>query len=531
MRDLHRLGGGRYDTLVVGGGIYGLFAAYEAARRGLRVALVERDDFGAGLSFNHQRTIHGGLRALQGAHLRKVREQVSERRRWAVLAPALVRPLPFLVGTYGKGKRSRWALRLGLAAYDAIGRDRNVGLPASLCLPNGRVIARDEIKALFPSIDPVGLTGGALWFDYQTTHPDRLNWLVACAAMRAGAALFNHVDCVEPIRRGDRVAGARVRVWPSGEIADMEARTTLLCAGAGLGALHQRYGLGDAPPLLRAMNLVLDRPAPDRALAAPGRSGRMLTCVPWNGAALVGTFQSEMTIAPPEDAPPSAAIDAMLAAVRATFPHLKADRASIRVVHHGLTPAKVVGGRADLLAESQLLRHRIGGVYSLVGVKFTTAPLAAVDAVNVICRDLGVAAPAASVPEPLPFGTTAQAADDLDVVCRATETRLDGDVKRHLLEWYGGEAAEVARYAATVGVTSRLVPELPILAGEIPYACDFGMALRLTDAVLRRTRLGEMGHPGTAALGAAADLMTRHFGWTAEARAHEIARVERRFEH
>src|SRR5262245_58726711 len=96
--DVADLAATRYDLVVVGGGIHGLFAAYDAATRGLSVALVERDDFGSGLSFNHQRIIHGGLRDLSVGRVQKARRQMVERRAWARMAPHLLRPLPFLVG-------------------------------------------------------------------------------------------------------------------------------------------------------------------------------------------------------------------------------------------------------------------------------------------------------------------------------------------------------------------------------------------------------------------------------------------------
>src|SRR5438034_9020252 len=94
-RDLDRLTGRTFDVLVVGGGIYGLTIAYDAAQRGLSVALVERDDFGSGSSFNHLRTIHGGLRYLQTLDITRARESVHERRATARLAPQAVRPLAF----------------------------------------------------------------------------------------------------------------------------------------------------------------------------------------------------------------------------------------------------------------------------------------------------------------------------------------------------------------------------------------------------------------------------------------------------
>src|SRR5258705_1552388 len=96
-RDLDRLTARTFDVLVVGGGIYGLTIAYDAAQRGLSVALIERHDFGSGASFNHLRTIHGGLRYLQTLDLARARESVKERRTLARIAPAAVRPVPVVL--------------------------------------------------------------------------------------------------------------------------------------------------------------------------------------------------------------------------------------------------------------------------------------------------------------------------------------------------------------------------------------------------------------------------------------------------
>src|ERR1700680_2710540 len=99
-RAVDDLTGPTFDVLVVGGGIYGLAVAYDAAQRGLSVALVERDDFGSGASFNHLRTVHGGLRDLQTLDLPRARESVRERRTLARIAPHALRPMPFAVPIY-----------------------------------------------------------------------------------------------------------------------------------------------------------------------------------------------------------------------------------------------------------------------------------------------------------------------------------------------------------------------------------------------------------------------------------------------
>ena len=98
-RDLDRLTATTYDVLVIGGGIYGLALAYEAASRGLKTALVDAGDFGGATSFNHQKTVHGGLRSLQTGRVDRALDSIRERRTMARIAPWLLRPLPFLLGT------------------------------------------------------------------------------------------------------------------------------------------------------------------------------------------------------------------------------------------------------------------------------------------------------------------------------------------------------------------------------------------------------------------------------------------------
>src|SRR3954465_15583757 len=115
IRDLDRLTDRTFDVLVVGGGIYGLTIAYDAAQRGLAVALVERGDFGGGSSFNHLRTIHGGLRYLQHLDFSRARESVRERATLARIAPHAIRPLPFVVPLHRSLTAGRMAMRAGFA--------------------------------------------------------------------------------------------------------------------------------------------------------------------------------------------------------------------------------------------------------------------------------------------------------------------------------------------------------------------------------------------------------------------------------
>src|SRR5512145_1019328 len=148
-RDLSRLESGAYDVLVVGGGIYGLAIAYDAASRGLRIALVEASDFGSGASFNHQKTAHGGLRTLQTGRLDRAREAILERRALARIAPWFLRPLPFLIGTYRAVLKNRVALRAAFKVDAWLGRTRNQGVEPELHLPAAKLISKAATLRLF----------------------------------------------------------------------------------------------------------------------------------------------------------------------------------------------------------------------------------------------------------------------------------------------------------------------------------------------------------------------------------------------
>lgn len=533
-RELGPLQDGVFDVVVVGGGIHGVFVAYDAAARGLRVALLERGDVGSGISFNHQRTIHGGLRALQHGQLRKCAEQIRERRAWARIAPHLLRPLPFLIGTYRGTTRSRMAVRLGFRAYDFIGRGRNADVLPELHLPKGRLESRAATRRLFPGVAEAGLSGGAIWYDYQTLHPDRLTWTVTLAAIRAGVTLATYADVTEVRRDAGRVSGVSARDVLTGDTFDVSGKSVVLTAGAGLASLQQTCGASGAPPLVRAMNLLLDRPAKDIATAAPSRPangrGRMLTAVPWRGRVLVGTFQSETEVPVGDATPPQSLVETCLAELATAFPALEATPSDVRFIHSGLVPAATTPKGIDLLAESRVDVHAdVPGLVSVVGVKYTTARLTAERTVDALLRLVGVpGVPCRTGTTLLPHADVADHDGLVEETCRELRVRLDRDVHKHLAGWYGTEASAVLRCCHAHGALGRLGPGTTVLEGEVLYAVRESLAVRLEDVVFRRTPLGSAGAPPEGVVARAADIMAESLGWSDERRADELARVEAR---
>jgi len=531
-RDLDRLGSEPFDLLVIGGGIHGLAAAYDAAGRGLRVALAERDDFGSGASFNHQRTVHGGLRALQRASLRRVRDGIAERRAFARIAPHYVTPFPFITGIYGGLTRGRLAMRAALRAYDAIGRSRNAGVSPELHLPASRIESRTATVRLFPLVRQESLKGGAVWYDYQMQQADRLTLAFALAAEAKGARLANHLDVVALARDASgRVTGARAVDRMTGRTITIAAGAVLSAVGSQAVAVAALAGIRLDVPLVRAMNVMTSRPAADIGLAAPTRSGRMLTIVGWRGRALAGTGQSDRLV-PFDAAPPDREeVLGFIAQINEAFPTFRLQPSEVTLVHHAVVPAAAGAGTPDLKPEPELISHAADGApgfFTLIGVKYTTARKAAEDAVTRIAAASGRSIRASrTAVEVLPTAGIADVEAIAIEAARAAGVDLPPAIIGHLAAWYGSATGPVIELMAERPEwKAPLAGDTLVTGAEIAHAARHEQALRLRDAVLRRTLLGSAGHPGREAVDKAAAIMAGIHGWDAARVAEERQLLE-----
>jgi glycerol-3-phosphate dehydrogenase len=528
-RDLTRFDGNIYDVLVVGGGIHGLACAYEAASRGLRVALIDTGDFGSGASFNHQKTAHGGLRSLATGHLGRARESIRERRALARIAPWFLRPLPFLVGTYRSVVKNRLALRGAFKLDTWLGRTRNQGLEPELHLPTPRLVSKAATLRLFPGIRQEGLTGGAQWYDYQIVEADRLTLAFAAAADALGADLANYVEAIDAVRESGRIAGMIARDRLGEGSFQIKAHITLNAAGSRAGDVMRLFGVDRPFPLIKAMNLVTSRPARDMALAAPSRDGRMLTLVPWHGRALVGTSQSATVVGPNDLGVTAAEVETFIAEANTAFPALKLSAKDVTLVHRGVVPAATGGSsKTDLKPSAEIIDHA-NGAMTVVGVKFTTARGVAERAIGVVARRLQRRLPPSRTAiTPLPGAAIA----DHEALAIETARGLRMDVPlpmiRHLIALYAEGAAEIIRLVhERTELGEPLAADMETIQAELVYTIRREMAVRLTDALVRRTELGSAGEPSAEAVQTAARIAQSELGWDDARTAQEIDEVAR----
>ncbi len=400
-RDLDRAARDRFDLIVVGGGIYGACVALEAARRGLRPALVERGDFGGGTSWNSLRIVHGGLRYLQGLDLPRFRESVRERRWFCSTFPELVRPLRCLMPLYGEGLKRPLVFRVALALNDALSADRNRGVAPAVRLPRGRVISSAEIVEAFPGVDRRGLRGGASWHDGVMLSTERvlieiLRWACAC-----GALALNHVEATALHVEAGEVRGVTAVDRESGGELAISAPVVINCAGPWSRALAGRFDR-DLPRLFHpslAFNVLFDRPPPaaDAAVAVDPRGapdGRTYFVQPWKGRTLAGTFHAPWNGAVRDGSPdvPDEELDRFLGHLRLALPDSRYERHDVLRVYAGLLPA-AAPGEAELTRRPVIRDHAAHGgprgLWSLAGIKYTTSRDVALRCLRAVLRSRG----------------------------------------------------------------------------------------------------------------------------------------------
>ena len=525
-RDLDRLTERTFDLLVIGGGIYGLIVAYDAAQRGLAVALVERDDFGCATSFNHLRTIHGGLRYLQQLNVRRARESVRERRTLARIAPHAVVPMPFALPLYRSITRGRLAMRAGFLMDRLVAAGRNRDVPAALRLPAGHVVSRHTAIERFPGLRRRGLTGAAHWYDYVTPEADRLTFSWAQAAAAHGAVLANHVEATGVAKDGTRVAGAAVIDRMTGRAFDVKAQVVVNACGGAIDRLLGTVGIASGIPMLKAMNLVTTRDAGDVALGGRSASGRNLFLVPCRRRAIFGTWESTGACAPDDFSAKPAEVAAFISELNDAFPALDLKPADVTLVHRGIVPAAESGGRVSLAGNEQIRDHAADGVDGLLtvaGAKYTTARAVAERVADRVLQKLRKQAACRTASTTLPGGHVRDAALTVAEARREYDDLVPSDTIPHLVAAYGSGYREILELARTrPDWCGRIAPESPVIGAELVWAARHEMAGTLCDAVLRRTPLGALGYPGDEAAVLAADLVGAERQWTSDQKQREI---------
>jgi len=468
----------KWDLIVIGGGITGAGILREGARAGLRVLLVEADDFASGTSSRSSKLVHGGFRYLKNAQIKLTLESVRERERLLKEGRGLVNPLGFLMASYQGDPLPKWMFGAGLVFYDL------------LAFKWGhRYYDAYDMRELCPFLNDVGLQGGYRYFDAQTDDARLVLRLIQEAVHDGGAAL-NYTRATRLLRqKSGKVCGVVIKdLAPGGDGRTIEVQAGVVINATGAWADELRTQVGGRSRLRKLRGSHLIFPANKLPLTRAVSiwhpiDGRPVFAFPWEGVTIVGTtdvdHRSSLITDP---AISSEEIEYLMSAVDRTFPDLELKLCDIQATFSGFRPV-INTGKTDPSKESR--EHVLwneNGLLTVTGGKLTTFRLMALAALKAAGRQ---------IPERI-SKTTLHEANGRVLNPVPPETLSDKGIHKamqmRLVGRYGISAADAISAAQPNELEH--IAKTPLLWAELRWAARAEGVVHLDDLLLRRVRLG-----------------------------------------
>jgi len=455
-----------WDFLVVGGGATGLGVAVDAASRGHRVALVDRNDFCKGTSSRSTKLVHGGVRYLQQGNVSLVLEALRERGILRNNAPHLVRNLPFVVPNYEWWEAPFYGI--GLRLYDLLAGRYGFG--------RSRNLNREQTLERIPTVETDGLRGGVIYYDGQFDDA-RLAVNLMQTAVEQGACCVNYAEVVSLLKSADgMVEGAVVRDRETGNEYSVPARAVINATGPFADVLRKMDD-PDTPRMIRpsqGVHIVLDRrflPRDSAVMVPHTDDGRVLFAIPWQDRVVVGTTDTPIADVSEEPLP----LDEEIAFLLEHAARYLADdpvEADILSVFAGIRPLVDAGeGSTAALSRDHTLHISRSGLVTITGGKWTTYRKMAEDTVDQ-AEAVAQVEPAPCVTKTLRIHGYAEPAEALSPLAA-----------------YGSDALELNNLVTRHPELGRkLHPRLPVTAAQVVWAARHEMARTVEDVLSRRTR-------------------------------------------
>ncbi len=517
---IERMANTAYDVVVVGGGITGCGVALDAASRGMKVALIERNDLASGTSSKSSKMVHGGLRYLQDGDVRLVYEALAERQRALRNAPHLVREVDFLIPIADRAKKFKRMITAALWAYDVTGGYRIGKLH--------KKIGAAEAQAQMPTMPPGRVDGGFYYPDARADDARLTMYLARTATIGFRADIATYVAAVGV----EKDAAGKVRAVACRDTLDgteFEIAAGFVVNASGVWTDDVRsLDEGTHPGAIRqakGIHLVVDRAKlrNRRAMGLGTPDGRPFFIMPWDNRAYIGTTDTDYDgpLADPQATPGD--IEYLLEAANFWLED-PLDSSDIIATWAGIRPLVKSGGSKKTTDMSR--KHKLipgsDGFVTITGGKLTTYRLMAEDTIDyVIERTLlpGQKTLTRKLPLDGAVGFEQMARDP-----KRFGVDADPVTTRHLLGRHGTNAAAVVEIVnEDESLAQRLVDDLPYLRAEVVHAARAEGAQRVADVVERRTRLSlEDRSRGLDAAEEIAGILAAELGWDDTRRDQEI---------
>ncbi|KAF9459214.1 FAD dependent oxidoreductase-domain-containing protein [Collybia nuda] len=528
--------GEEFDLLIVGGGATGAGVAVDAASRGLKVALVERDDFSAGTSSKSTKLVHGGVRYLQKAvfeldydQYKLVKEALHERKIFLQTAPYLSAMLPIMLPIYKYWQVPYyWA---GCKMYDVLAGKEN--------METSYIMSKGKALETFPMLKSDGLVGALVYYDGQ--HNDsRMNIALIMSAVKHGATVANYCEVTELHKSSSgRLNGARLKDNLTGEEWNIRAKGIINATGPFSDTLLTLDDPTHKPIVQPSSGIHITLPnyySPRKmGLLDPATSdGRVIFFLPWQGNTIAGTTDSPASV----EREPRAAEDEIrwvLEEVRRYLsPDIKVRRGDVLSAWSGLRPLvrNPSAASTEGLVRNHMLHVSTSGLLTIAGGKWTTYRAMAEETVDMAVNvfQLSSRVKSGCVTDTLRLVGSDGWSRNM-FIGLIQRYGLETEVARHLSDNYGDRAWTVCSLAEPTEKNwplygKRISSQYPFVEAEVRYAVHHEYAQTAVDVLARRTRLSFLNvHAALEALPRVVDIMADELGWSRAERKAQIAQA------
>jgi glycerol-3-phosphate dehydrogenase len=519
-----------FDVLVIGGGITGAAVAYDAASRGLSVALVEKNDFGWATSAATSKVIHGGLRYLKTFEFGLVRESLNERRILGNIAPTYVYPIPFMF------INPTFVMKIGLFIYDLLAFDKKFTWDKSKKIPNHYPLSREEVIEKVPNAKREGLKGAWVYYDCQNIFPERMTLTFLKSAIHYGATVSNYTKVEDFfITEGNKVSGIVVRDLVNNRSHTIKGKLTINCSGPWADIVLKLAKKGDSHDKIRrseGIHLIVRNLINNQAVGAMTRTGHFFL-IPWRGYSLIGTTDKEYPGTPDEYHVTRQSIQELLDTVNRHFGNNNPIQYNDVLFSYGGLRPLLDSQEEDvhtITRKYEIYDHADEGLTGLItveGGKYTTSRNLAQNVLKIVEKRLGKKLGKCRTHKQRLIGC------EIENMGKFIDSikKENGDFKNTTVEYlgrnYGTEYDNVLNLARQDKRLAEIVNDDGELLAQVVYAVREEMALSLADIVLRRTGICTLGNPGREVLESVAAVAARELNWDGARISREIEEVER----
>ena len=517
---------------MIGGGITGAAVAYDAASRGLRVALVEKSDFGCATSAATSKVIHGGLRYLKTFEFGLVRESLGERRIMENIAPNFVYPMRFMF------INPRFDMKIGLHVYDLLAYDKRFTWDRSKKIPNNYGLSRDEVIREEPNVKRDGLKGARVFYDCQCISPERLTLTFIKSAVHYGAKVSNYTKVEDfVITGGGGITGIVARDLLDGSTHTISGKVIVNCTGPWADITLKLAKKADANEKIRrseGIHLIVKRLTSNHAVGTMVKKQHFFL-IPWRGHSLIGTTDKEYDGDPDDYCVTRQSIQELLDTVNGDFGNDNFIQYNdVLFAYGGLRPLLDAKGEDvhTTTRKYEIFDHAdegLSGFITVEGGKYTTSRNLAKNVLKAVEKRLG--------------GKLGKCKTDTRrlVGCEIEDIeKFIGDIKQENSDFttttveylgrnYGTEYDRVLTLARKDSRLAEVVNDDGEILAQVIYAIQHEMAVTLKDIFFRRTGIGTLGNPGKKVVAKVADIAAGEFGWSAERKQKEILDIQKAF--